>query len=467
MKIKWLLSFLLLSGGISMANVRLPSVLSDNMVLQQHSTTRLWGWCEPGEKIFITASWNNNRDSAKGTRDSVKGTRDGRWQLALATPAAGGPYTIQIKGKNSIVLNNILIGEVWVCSGQSNMEMCETWGLPDVKAELPSCYNNQIRFFHVPRTTSLSPQDDCPGAWTVCDSNTLKTFSAAGYFFARKLNKELNVPVGLVQVAWGGTPAEVWTPAALVTGDSVLSAAAAQQQPADGWPFVPGYCYNGMIAPLTSFSIAGALWYQGEGNTVAPRAYGKLLSTMIGSWRKAWGSAFPFYYVQIAPFTYGVKDQGSLVREQEADCQSVPNTGMVVISDLVDDTTNIHPKNKHDVGLRLANWALAETYHLPGIYYKNPGFQGMETKGDKLILSFADAPSGLVVKGGEIHALYIAGEDKVFYPAEGRIQGSRLTVSSRDVKSPVAVRYQFSNAGIGNVFSKEGLPVQPFRTDSW
>jgi sialate O-acetylesterase len=474
MKIKWLLSFLLLCGSVSMANVRLPSVLSDNMVLQQHSTIKLWGWCEPGENIFVTASWNNNRDAANGatdavngTRDSVNGTRDGRWQLSLTTPAAGGPYTIQIKGQNTIVLNNILVGEVWVCSGQSNMEMCETWGLPDVKAELPSCYNNQIRFFHVPRTTSTSPQDDCPGAWAVCDSNALKTFSAVGYFFAKKLNKDLNVPVGLVEVAWGGTPAEVWTPAPLVTGDSALSAADARQKPSDGWPFLPGYCYNAMIAPLTSFRIAGALWYQGESNTVAPNTYCKLLTTMIGSWRKAWGSDFPFYYVQIAPFTYEVKDQGSLVREQEGECQSYPNTGMVVISDLVDDTTNIHPKNKHDVGLRLANWALAETYHQPGIYYKNPRFQGLETKGDKLILSFADAPNGLVVKGGEIRALYVAGEDKVFYPAEGRIQGSRLTVSARAVKSPVAVRYQFSNAGIGNLFSKEGLPVEPFRTDTW
>jgi sialate O-acetylesterase len=467
MKIKWLLSFLLLSVSVSMANVRLPSVLSDNMVLQQHSTTRLWGWCEPGEKIYITASWNNNGDSVRGTRDSAKGTRDGHWQLSLATPAAGGPYTIQIKGQNTIVLNNILIGEVWVCSGQSNMEMCETWGLPDVKAELPSCYNNQIRFFHVPRTTSTSPQDDCPGAWKVCDSNQLKTFSAAGYFFAKKLNKELNVPVGLVEAAWGGTPAEVWTPASLVTGDSALNAADAKQQPSDGWPFLPGYCYNAMIAPLTSFKIAGALWYQGESNTYAPGTYGKLLTTMIGSWRKAWGTAFPFYYVQIAPYAYGVKDEGTLLREQEADCQSVPNTGMVVISDLVDDTTNIHPKNKHDVGLRLANWALAETYHLPGIYYKNPRFQAMETKGDKLILTFSDAPDGLVVKGGEIRTLYIAGEDKVFYPAENRIQGSRLTVLARAVKAPVAVRYQFSDAGIGNLFSKEGLPVQPFRTDTW
>ena len=469
MKIKCLLPLLLLlllTGTGVFANVRLPAVLSDNMILQQRSTAKLWGWCEPGEKIYVTPSWASEIDS-------VKGTRDGNWQLPLSTPAAGGPYTIQIwtgsaaRRSNTIVLKNVLIGEVWVLSGQSNMEMCETWGLPDVQEELPTCYNSQIHFFHVPRTTSLNPQDDVKAQWTECDSNTLKSFSAAGYFFAKRLNKELHVPVGLIEAAWGGTPAEVWTPADLVTGDSTLKAEAAKQHPYDGWPYLPGYCYNGMIAPLTSFSIAGALWYQGEANVGAPSSYARLLETMIGSWRKAWNSNFPFYYVQIAPFTYGGKNQGALLREQEAAVQTFGNTGMVVISDLVSDTTNIHPKDKHDVGIRLANWALAATYHQPGITYKNPWYLGMEPKGDRIIISLADAPTGLVVKGGDIRTLYIAGDDKVWYPAEGKIEGSRLIVSSREVKKPVAVRYQFSDAGIGNLFSKEGLPVAPFRTDSW
>jgi sialate O-acetylesterase len=460
MKIKWLLPLLLLSSRVSLANVRLPAVLSDNMVLQQRTTTKLWGWCEPGEKIYITPSWSNGLDS-------VQGTRDGRWQSPLATPAAGGPYTIAIRGHNTITLTNVLIGEVWVCSGQSNMEMCETWGLPDVKEDLPSCYNSNIRFFHVPRTTSTSPQDNCVGQWAGCDSNELKSFSAVGYFFGKVLNRDLNVPIGLIQVAWGGTPAEVWTPADLVNNDDTLKAAAMRQKPSNGWPYLPGYCYNAMIAPLTSFSIAGALWYQGESNTESPGSYAKLLTTMIGSWRKAWGSAVPFYYVQIAPFTYGVKDQGSLLREQEAACQDLGGTGMVVISDLVSDTTNIHPKDKHDVGLRLANWALAETYHRSGLFYKNPRYQHMEAKGDKLTLTFSDAPNGLMVKDGEVRTLFVAGDDRIFYPAEAKIEGSRLVVSSREVKKPVAARYQFSNAGIGNIFSKEGLPMAPFRTDSW
>jgi sialate O-acetylesterase len=221
-----------------------------------------------------------------------------------------------------------------------------------------------------------------------------------------------------------------------------------------------------MIAPVIRYNIAGAIWYQGEGNVVAPETYGRLFTTMIRSWRKAWEKDLPFYYVQIAPFTYG-KGGGYILREQQAASMKLENTGMVVISDLVDDTTNIHPKNKHDVGLRLANWALAETYHKSGIAYKNPAYTTMETKGNKIWVSFENAEQGLVVKGKGIKEIFIAGADKVFYPAEAKVEGSRLVVSSKSVRQPVAVRYQFSNAGIGNVFSKEGLPMAPFRTDDW
>jgi len=442
------------------ANVRLPAVLSDNMVLQQRSPVDLWGWSEPGEKIAVTASWDHRTIS-------VTGTRDGNWRLTLATPAAGGPYTITIDAQNHIVLDNILIGEVWVCSGQSNMEMCETWGLPDVKAELPTCYTDKIRFFHVPRTTAKTPQNDCPGAWTACDSNTLKQFSAVGYFFGKKLNQELGVPIGLIEVAWGGTPAEVWTPAPLVEDDTILEAANEKQTPANGWPYKPGYCYNGMIAPLTPFAIAGAIWYQGEGNTVAPGSYSRLFTTMIAAWRQAWGLPLPFYYVQIAPFTYGVKDQGSLLREQQARVMQIEHTGMVVVSDIAGDTSNIHPKDKHDVGDRLAAWALADNYRRQGPDYKNPTYQDMEIRGDKAIVTISDAPTGLLLKDKTAKALTIAGEDGVFWPANAQIKADKLIVSSPSVKKPVAVRYQFSNAGVGNIFGKDGLPLAPFRTDNW
>jgi sialate O-acetylesterase len=455
-----LLSLVLALALCCNANVRLPNVLSDNMVLQQQSQVKLWGWCEAGERIAVVCSWDQRTDS-------VRGTRDGNWKIVLSTPSAGGPYTISIKGQNSIVLNNILIGEVWVCSGQSNMEMCETWGLPDVKEELPVCYNSNIRFFHVPRTTSAAPQDNCPGNWTNCDSVTLKQFSAVAYFFGKKLNKALNVPIGLIEAAWGGTNAEDWTPASLIEGDEQLKTAEAKVQPADGWPYKSGSCYNGMIAPIVNFSVAGAIWYQGESNVVAPFTYERLLTTMIASWRQAWALPLPFYLVQIAPFGYGVKYQGSAVREQEAAVTRVQNTGMVVISDLVTDTLDIHPKNKHDVGLRLADWALADTYHQQGITYKNPAFQHMEIKGDKVVITCSDAPTGLILKGKAVEELLIAGDDELFWPAQAHIEGNKLIVSAAAVKKPVAVRYQFDNAGAGNIFGKEGLPLAPFRTDDW
>jgi sialate O-acetylesterase len=281
------------------------------------------------------------------------------------------------------------------------------------------------------------------------------------------LNRELNVPIGLIEAAWGGTPAEVWTPEPLVERDALLKAAGEKLVPANGWPYKPGYCYNAMIAPLTSFAVAGALWYQGESNTVAPMTYGRLLTTMIAAWRQAWGLPLPFYYVQIAPFSYGVKDQGSLLREQEAGVMQVEHTGMVVVSDIAGDTADIHPKDKHDVGYRLAAWALAETYHRQGLDYKNPAYQNMEVKGDKAIVTISDAPTGLMLKDKTAKALTIAGDDQVFWPATARIEGDKLIVSSPSVKKPVAVRYQFSNAGVGNIFGKDGLPLAPFRTDNW
>jgi sialate O-acetylesterase len=459
---KQLLFFLLLAGGMapSFANLRLPAVISSGMVLQQHSDVSLWGWCDPGEKISVSGSWDHRIDSAIGTRD-------GKWEVSISTPVAGGPYTVTLNGRNTIVLDNVLIGEVWICSGQSNMEMCETWGEPDVRTELASCYNDKIRMFHIARATSAYPQDDCTGRWAVCDSNELKNFSSVGYFFSRKLNAELNVPVGIMEAAWGGTPAEVWTPAETLKEDAALTGAATLLKPANGWPYLPGYCYNAMIAPVTSYGIAGALWYQGEGNVTNAGTYGRLFTTMIGSWRKAWNKSFPFYFVQIAPYTYGPGEGATILREQQANSLKLAGTGMVVISDIAGDTTNIHPKDKHDVGYRLAGWALAETYHREGIAYKNPAPATTVIKGNKIEVTLADAGNGLVIRGSAAAALWIAGEDKVFYPAVAGLRGNTLIVSSSQVRQPVAVRYQFSNAGVGNIFSKEGLPVAPFRTDDW
>ena len=445
---------------VSKANIRLPNVINNNMVLQQQATVKLWGWADPREKIYVTTSWNNKLDS-------IVTSRDANWMVTVQTPAAGGPYTITLKGYNTIVLNNVLIGEVWVCSGQSNMEMNYNWGLPDIKAVLPTCANNNIRFFTIPKTTANHPQDNCGGEWINCDSNTLKNFSAVAYFFGKKLHSTLNIPIGLISSNWGGTSAETWTEATLINNDPALKAASLKQIPDPGWPYIPGFTYNGMIAPISNFNIAGAIWYQGEGNVIAPDTYSKVLTTMIGCWRKTWKKELPFYYVQIAPFTYGNKFIGSLIREQQSKAMAYPNVGMAVITDLVDNVKDIHPKSKREVGERLANWALADTYHKENIVYKSPFYKRMEVQQNKAILTFDNAPNGLKATGANVTEIFMAGTDKIFFAATAIIDNNKLIVYSPEVANPVAVRFAFNNAAIGNLFSKEGLPVGPFRTDDW
>jgi sialate O-acetylesterase len=456
----FVLIFFITNEGFS--QLRLPSVLSSNMVLQQNDSVNLWGWSHPAEKVFVTTSWNNHTDSAIATNEA-------KWKLKVKTPSAGGPFTITFKAGKTIQLDNVMIGEVWVASGQSNMEWSYYAQVNDFQPELDAHTNPNIRFLQVPKAGADYPQEDATAEWAVCDSNTLKSFSAVAYFFGKKLSTDLNVPVGLINTSWGGTPAEVWTPAELVNNDPALKAAAGKQTKFNWWPKDPGVTYNAMIAPFTNFSIAGAIWYQGEGNTAAPGTYGKLFTTMIDAWRNAWKKDFPFYYVQIAPFTYGANNNGNLVREQQAIASRHNNVGMVVVSDITGDTTDIHPRNKKDVGARLANWALSATYHKEGIAYKNPVYKGIEIKKDKAVISFDNVPDGLILiaKDKKVATLMIAGEDKVFYPAEGKIEKDKLIVSSKSVKAPVAVRFSFSNAGVGNLFSKEGLPVVPFRTDEW
>jgi sialate O-acetylesterase len=442
------------------ATIVLPAVLSSNMVLQQQSTVKLWGWGNPLEKIVITTSWNNAVDSTVVQSDAS-------WQLNIKTVAAGGPYNITIKGANTIVLENVMLGEVWVCSGQSNMEMTYGWGIPGMKEELKDSFNKNIRFFAVSKASSAFVQDDCKGNWTTCDSNSVKAFSAAAYFFAKKLNGKLNIPIGIIGTYWGATAAEVWTPANSIDSNARLKEAALNIYPNQWCPVKPGCVYNTMIAPLLNYKIAGATWYQGESNTETAGTYDLLLKTMIASWRNAWHTEIPFYFVQIAPFSYGKKDIGALLREAQTKVMEYPYTGMVVTNDLVTDTTDIHPKNKRDVGYRLANWALAETYHQQGIDYKSPQFKNMDVKKDKAVISFDNAMAGIVSKDKMIKSIFIAGADKMFYPAEAKIDHDKLIVWSNQVKQPVAVRYAFSNAGIGNLEAKGGLPVCPFRTDDW
>jgi sialate O-acetylesterase len=347
------------------------------------------------------------------------------------------------------------------------MEWNSINGVQDIENDLAAPANPNIRFFHITKATSTYPQDDCNASWQVCNNASLKTFSAVGYYFGKKLADSLHVPVGLINASWGGTPAEPWTPAELIEKNEALQKAAASLPKTNWWPVAPGLTYNAMIAPVTKYVLAGAIWYQGESNALLYQTYQQLFTGMITSWRKAWKKDFPFYYVQIAPYAYGDNNIAALLREQQTRSLSLANTGMVVIADLVEDTNNIHPKNKKDVGQRLAAWALAETYHHNGIVYKNPVFKNMVVKNDKAELWFDNAPKGFMLKGDKATEWYIAGDDKKFLPAEVRIEKDRIIVYSKSIKQPVAVRYAFSNAAIGNIFSKEGLPLCPFRTDDW
>jgi sialate O-acetylesterase len=443
------------------AQLRLPAIISSGMVLQQNDSATLWGWAGPGEKVFVLTSWNYKSDS------TITGN-GAKWRIKVKTPAAGGPYTITINSRaNPVVLQNIMIGEVWVCSGQSNMEWSYNNGEKDTRAELPVCATNSIHFFQVPKSTADAPQDDLKGQWVSCDSNTLKSFSAVGYFFGKRLLQQLNVPIGLINTSWGGTPAEVWTPEDLVVNDGVLKTAAAKLTPANWWPNEPGKTYNAMIAPLTRFSIAGAIWYQGESNANTSDTYNKLLTTMINAWRSAWKKDFPFYYVQIAPYKYGNYNVGALLQEAQAKTLSHPNTGMVVITDLIDSVTNIHPSHKREVGNRLANWALAETYRRPKVLYKSPEFKSIKVKGATLIVSFSNAPNGFQVKDRVINGFFISGANENWQPAEAKIDKGKIILWNKDLKQPLYIRYGFSNTMVGSVFSAEGLPLTPFRTDTW
>jgi len=442
------------------AAIRLPKALDSHMVLQQKSTTKLWGWANPSEKIKIVTSWNKKEYE-------IVADGNANWKVDIQTPAAGGPYTITLNGENSIVLNDILIGEVWVCSGQSNMEWSYNLGIKSIKADFEQLRKLNIRLFNTTKRTSSSPQDDTEGMWTICDSNTIKAFSAVGYYFGKQLSQELNVPIGLISSNWGGTPAETWTPTALVEHDTTLKNATLKNAETPWWPVTPGYAYNAMIAPFSNFTIAGTIWYQGESNRESPSTYTQLIHTMVDAWRRAWHNDFPFYYVQIAPYRYERHHIGALVREAQAKNLSGKKMGMVVISDLVSDTLNIHPTNKKDVGLRLANMALGDTYGKEVGIYKSPMMHSYSVQGNKMTIVLENAGKGLKIKGKEVKELFVAGADQVFYPAQAKLDQDRIVVSSNMVNKPVAVRYQFSNAGIGNIYSKDGLPVAPFRTDQW
>lgn len=641
-------SCFLFVAGLTRADVRLPALVGDNMVLQQHIEVRVWGWAAPGEHVSVSPAWAQ-------TPAETTANANGTWEVTLATPGASGPFEITVSGSNRITLHNVLIGEVWVCSGQSNMEWSFAHGVTNGEQECASAEHPRIRLFDVPHATSLQPQDGCQGEWTICDPKSVRGFSAVGYFFGREIHQKLNVPVGLIGSNWGGTVAEAWASAeglgrlgdyaeilshisraredpsywdkageqqltawwaalerldggrgaeswmrapfddsswketvlpslwetqgyhdfdgvfwfrkevqlpdtwagqdlalelgpiddmdttwfngirvggmerggawatprryivpasAVQAGRNVIAvrvvdtgggggicgqAEQLQLRPADGsgdeaislagpwryhptlrlnelppWPAwtsmnqnTPTVLFNGMIAPLTPFTIRGVIWYQGESNRSQALRYETLFSELIRDWRRHWAiGEFPFYFVQIAPFAYDgdIGETGAL-RDAQRRVLSLPNTGMAVTLD-IGDPKNIHPRNKQEVGRRLALWALANTYGQSNLVYSGPLYERMRVEDGRIRLFF-DHTAGGLKPDGPLSCFLIAGEDRRFVPAQAQVENDSVLVWSDSVPEPVAVRYAWNATDEPNLTNGAGLPAACFRTDDW
>jgi len=468
-KFQHLLSFVILFAFIGLnsvkAEIKLPAVFGNNMVLQQQTEAAIWGKATPGKSVKVVTSWNKKSYSTKSDNE-------GNWKLKVATPAAGGPFSISISDGKTLTLNNVLIGEVWICSGQSNMQMTMSGYLnqPVIGANeaIATSANNSIRLFTVERVKSLEPADDFTGSWLECTPENVANFSATAYFFGKMLQQALGVPVGLINSSWGGTRIEPWIsengfknfdwvklPDKKMTGEY-------NQQ-------TPTVLYNAMIAPMVGYAFRGGLWYQGESNRNEPAQYEKLMAGLVQNWRAEWGIGdFPFYYVQIAPFDYGTVGLNSAyLREAQLKASTaIPNMGMASIMDL-GEKDRIHPAHKKEAGERLAFLALANTYGQKGIEFSGPVLKEMIVEGQMVKLTFDHAKNGLTTFNNKLENFKIAGENKRFYPAEAFITGKGITLFAPQVEKPVAVRYAFDDFVVGELFNTEGLPASSFRTDDW
>jgi sialate O-acetylesterase len=458
--------------------VSLPGVFNSNMVLQQNMDVPVWGFAPHGEKVKVSGSWG---ESFEATSDS-----NWKWSGKIKTPAAipgqAPKYTLTIVGaKNTILLDNILIGDVWVCSGQSNMEFTMTpnspWtlGVNNYETEIAAANYPNIRLFKVPKRASSIPATDCGGSWSECSPATVPTFSAVAYYFGKELydDPKINIPIGLIQSAFGGSAAQAWTRQDVLAADAALNTKYLAPYLQNPGSFTDEYkasnLYNGMLAPLIPFGIRGATWYQGESNKEDGEMYRKLCAAMLQGWRTDWNQGdFPFYYVQVAPFNeIGLAEPVYAVfREAQFSMLSEINTGMAVTMD-IGEINNIHPRNKLDVGKRLAICAKAKTYG-ENLVFSGPVYESAVKEGSKMRIKFKaeTVGTGLTTNNGSAPAHFkIAGSDKVFYPATAEISGSDIMVSSTLVPNPVTVRYAFSNAVITNLMNSENLPAVPFRTD--
>jgi sialate O-acetylesterase len=435
------------------AEIKPSGLFNDNCVLQRDMEIPVFGTGTDGEKVSVTL----DQDKAEAT------VKDGKWLAKLKPLKAGGPYTLTIAGnKDKVECKNVLVGDVWVCGGQSNMEM-GMGGTANAKAAIEASANDKIRLITIPRHGKPSPQDDVSAKWEVCGPQTVGGFTAVGYYFGRALQKDLNVPIGLINSNVGGTPAERWTPKEALAAEPALDVYAKNANSSD--------LYNAMIHPLIRYAVKGAIWYQGESNAGQAYRYRTLFPTMIKSWRTAWNEGeLPFFFVQLAPFMkiedHPTDSNWAELREaQLLTLKNVPKTGMAVITD-VGDEKDIHPKQKQPVGERLAQAARAVAYG-EKVEPSGPIYASMVVSGPEVTLKFDHVGQGLMMKGDKLTGFTIAGEDKKFVNADAKIVGDTVVVSSPEVPKPASVRFGWANYPVVNLWNKDGLPASPFRTDTW
>ena len=501
---------LLLAPAAMLADVRLPEIFSDHMVLLQCSEIPVWGWAAPGEEVTVSVHATGGKNTSALQSQKATALADGSWRINLAPIETLIPLTLQVRANNHITIEDVALGEVWLGSGQSNMAMTVNRAMnfeeEKQKATLPN-----LRMFREESGPSDAPQKKSKGKWIVCSPDTVGYFSATLYFFGREIHQTLQTPVGLINASVGGTPIESWIASEaqeanaelkpffeLLSNDksSVVTEAALQnyQKELGKWkedakkaraqkkkiPRAPrnpagvkerqgglGGLFNGKIAPLIPFAIRGALWYQGEANSTPTKApfYEAQLRLLINDWRGRWGQEFPFAWAQLPNFGGPGRDWPA-VREAMLKTLALPKTGMGINIDIGDEK-NIHPQNKQEVGRRLSLWALGTVYNKPVPATSGPLPNGHEIHGEKIVLKFSHIDGGLTAKGGVLKGFVIAGEDKQWKPANARIDGDDVIVSSPEVKAPAAARYAWTNFPECNLYNGAGLPASPFRTDSW
>ena len=466
MKKRILLCLYVLFCMAASAEVVLPKMFSDGMVLQRETQANLWGKARKNSTVKITTSWNQKTYTAKTDRD-------GRWKQAVTTPEAGGPYSIIFDDGEKTVLQDILIGEVWICSGQSNMEMqMKGFKAQPVEGAISDCLHSrdpQLRMFTVKRNSQFAPVDTVSGSWMDATPLHVRDFSATAYYFGRELRQVLDIPVGLIVASWGGSACEAWMTAEWLRAfpDAKIPQSATDIKSQNRTPTV---LYNGMLHPLIGYTMRGVIWYQGEDNVPRYATYADMLSTMIRGWRTEWQQGdFPFYYCQIAPYDYSLINwdvNSALLREQQANVErKVENCAMAVLMDAGLEY-GIHPRKKRQAGERLAYLALGKTYGVGGIP-EFARYEGVEFKGDTAVVRFDRSKEWVYFDKGTTSELFeIAGADRVFHPAQAWIERNRVYLRSDQVKEPVAVRYAFRNWADGDLFC-DGLPISSFRSDEW